>query len=192
MNRRRQGVRFVHMSGSVQTATRRTSGSTWNLVASGPWPKAHASTLKRQTRSSWCAWEMLPTSAAGLEFDKMVGGARRRGLSLLQGRCGQGSEAPTAGFASFEQFTDKGKLFSSMLQAEGTVTKSGTRTSNGTEGHRPATSRAAAICTSQRRASPIRSRSCRPATSRARSLSPGGTSPSTSALLPTRSTSREL
>jgi len=63
------------------------------------------------------------------EFYKMVGGGDAA-VSLLQGRW---IKVPSTDgrFASFEQFTDKGKLFSSMLQAKGTVTKSGTRTYNG-------------------------------------------------------------
>jgi hypothetical protein len=63
------------------------------------------------------------------EFYKMVGGGDAA-VSLLQGRWIKVPSADSR-FASFEQFTDKGKLFSSMLQAEGTVTKSGTRRYNG-------------------------------------------------------------
>jgi len=62
------------------------------------------------------------------EFYKMVAGDAA--ASLLQGRWIKVPKGDSR-FASFEQFTDKGKLFSSMLQAKGTVTKSGTRTYNG-------------------------------------------------------------
>jgi len=63
------------------------------------------------------------------EFYKMVGGGDAA-VSLLQGRWIKVPSTDSR-FASFEQFTDKGKLFSSMLQAEGTISKAGVRTYNG-------------------------------------------------------------
>jgi hypothetical protein len=63
------------------------------------------------------------------EFYKMVGGGDAA-VSLLQGRWIKVPSSDSR-FASFEQFTDKGKLFSSMLQAEGTISKAGVRTYNG-------------------------------------------------------------
>ena len=63
------------------------------------------------------------------EFYKTLGGGDAA-ANLLQGRWIK-IPSTDSRFASFEQFTDKGKLFSSMLQAEGTVTKSGVRTYNG-------------------------------------------------------------
>ena len=63
------------------------------------------------------------------EFYKTLGGGDAA-ANLLQGRWIK-IPSTDSRFASFEQFTDKGKLFASMLQAEGTVTKSGVRTYNG-------------------------------------------------------------
>ena len=118
-----QGAQSVHMSGSVN------SDST-NI---GFDVKLSSDAAKGTLTLSGNDIQLVRLGDAGYfsgspEFYKMVAGDAA--ASLLQGRWIKVPKGDSR-FASFEQFTDKGKLFSSMLQAEGTISKAGVRTYNG-------------------------------------------------------------
>jgi hypothetical protein len=63
------------------------------------------------------------------DFYRMVGGSDAA-VDLLRGRWLKVPSSDSR-FQSFSEFTDKAKLFSSMLDASGTVSKAGVRTYNG-------------------------------------------------------------
>jgi len=118
-----QGAQSVHMSGSVSSdstdvgfdVTLSSDAAKGTLTLSG-----NDIQLVRVGDAAYFS--------GSPEFYKMVAGDAA--ASLLQGRWIKVPKGDSR-FASFEQFTDKGKLFSSMLQAEGTISKAGVRTYNG-------------------------------------------------------------
>jgi hypothetical protein len=119
-----QGAQSVHMSGSVSSDS---SDVGFDVTLSADAAKGTL-TLSGNDIKLVRVGDAAYVSGSP-EFYKMVGGGDAA-VSLLQGRWIKVPSSDSR-FASFEQFTDKGKLFSSMLKAEGTVTKAGVRTYNG-------------------------------------------------------------